>query len=475
MATDVIMPALGMAQETGTLIRWLKAEGDAVREGEPIAEIQTDKATVELEARVSGILTGLRAQSGQDVPVGQVIASITQPAEQVPAGGDATPALPTASGNGGGSSSGKSGGDGVLAAAGAVDASPVAIRVAAEHGVDLRALQTNGRRVQKADVLAYLDTRAASASGTETVADQATAAQAAPARTRLTAASPKARRLARERGIDLTALRGTGPHTAVLTRDVLAFASAAEAAGAEVAGAEVAGAEVASPAEVTGAASTLSPIWRIMAERTTRSWQEIPHFFLLREVNASRLIAWREGARRQHDLSLTITDLLVKVVAETLRAHPRVNASWLSGGIVHHTDVNIGVAVAIEDGLVVPVIQRADQLSLAEITARREELVRRAQAGKQRPDDLTGATFTISNLGMYGVDAFSAIVPGPQAAILAVGRIAERVVPLNGAPAVQPVMALSLSCDHRVVDGARAAQFLGALAMLIEEPLALLG
>ncbi len=165
---------------------------------------------------------------------------------------------------------------------------------------------------------------------------------------------------------------------------------------------------------------------------------------------------------------------MVKVVAVSLRAHQRLNASWRGTSIVLHPEINIGLAAAVEEGLVVPVIHRADQLDLGEIARRRTDLTARAQAGKLRPDDVTGGTFTISNLGMYGVDAFSAIIPAPQAAILAVGRIVERVVPVKGAPTVQPMMTLSLSCDHRVLDGARAAQFLGTLAELIEEPLALL-
>jgi len=164
----------------------------------------------------------------------------------------------------------------------------------------------------------------------------------------------------------------------------------------------------------------------------------------------------------------------VRLVAAALRQHSRVNVSWKDGTLVSHADVNIGLAVALEDGLVVPVLHRADTLTLAEIATRREDVVARAQSGKLRPADIQGGTFTISNLGMYGVDAFNAIVNPPQAAILAVGRIAERVVPVAGRPAVQPMLVLTLSCDHRAVDGARGAQFLGALADLVEEPLSLL-
>jgi pyruvate dehydrogenase E2 component (dihydrolipoamide acetyltransferase) len=211
-----------------------------------------------------------------------------------------------------------------------------------------------------------------------------------------------------------------------------------------------------------------------MAERMTASWTSAPHFYLFREVNVSRLISWRERASTQTGARITYTDLLVKLVAAALSRHPGVNASWKDGAIVRNAHINIGLAVAIDDGLVVPVIHRADTLGLAEIAARREDVVSRGQAGKLRPADIQGGGFTISNLGMYGVDAFNAIVNPPQAAILAVGRIADRVIAINGQPAVQPTMMLTLSCDHRTLDGARGAQFLGGLADLLEEPLALL-
>jgi pyruvate dehydrogenase E2 component (dihydrolipoamide acetyltransferase) len=211
-----------------------------------------------------------------------------------------------------------------------------------------------------------------------------------------------------------------------------------------------------------------------MAERMTASWTTAPHFYLVREVNVSRLVTWRERATKQTGARITYTDILVRLVAAALSRHPRVNAAWKDGEIVLNADINIGLAVAIDDGLVVPVIHRADTLGLAELAARREDLVSRAQAGKLRPADIQGGGFTISNLGMYGVDAFNAVVNPPQAAILAVGRIVDRVVAVNGQPAVQPTMVLTLSCDHRALDGARGAQFLGALGELIEEPLVLL-
>jgi len=219
---------------------------------------------------------------------------------------------------------------------------------------------------------------------------------------------------------------------------------------------------------------TVGNVWRIMAERMTASWTSAPHFYLVREVDVSRLKTWRERASARSGARITYTDILIRLVAAALVQHPRVNVAWKDGAIFQHGGVDIGLAVAIEDGLVVPVLRGADTLTLAEIAARREDLVTRAQAGKLRPADIQGGSFTISNLGMYGVDAFNAIVNPPQAAILAVGRISDRVVAVGGQPAVRPTLVLTLSCDHRALDGARAAQFLGALADLVEEPLALL-
>jgi pyruvate dehydrogenase E2 component (dihydrolipoamide acetyltransferase) len=197
----------------------------------------------------------------------------------------------------------------------------------------------------------------------------------------------------------------------------------------------------------------------------------VPHFFLVRDVQAERLQSWRQTARQRPACEdLTLTDLLVRICAAALREHPRVNATWRDGSVVGQEDVNVGLAVATEEALVVPVIRGADRLALAELVARRRELVEAARAGRLAPADVQGGTFTVSNLGMYGVDAFLAIVNAPQAAILAVGRIADRVVPVGEAPAVRPMVTLSLSFDHRVVDGARGAEFLDTVAALVEEP-----
>ena len=444
MPTTVIMPALELAQETGKVLRWIQAPGDTVRKGEPLVEIETDKVTVEIEAPASGVLTSVTAQEGDVVPVGQTIALIA-------AAGEAptpTTLFPQGRGPGEGLKGEGLKGEGQGAT---VKASPLARRIAEEHGVDLSSIKSATGKIEKADVLAFVESRKlAPTNGAVTG--------------RLVAASPKARRLAAERGVDLRKVRGSGPGGAVLVADV-------PAVGAPVTPGPLTG-PLTSPSPQRG--EGVSTVWRIMAERMTASWTTAPHFYLVREVNVARLVAWQATARRQTGAHITYSDLLVKLVAATLAQHPRVNVSWKDGALVRHAEVNIGLAVALDDGLVVPVIARADTLGLKDIAARREDLVARAQAGKLRPADIQGGGFTISNLGMYGVDAFSAIVNPPQAAILAVGRIADRVVPVNGQPAVQPTMTLTLSCDHRALDGARGAQFLGALADLIEEPLALL-
>jgi pyruvate dehydrogenase E2 component (dihydrolipoamide acetyltransferase) len=230
-------------------------------------------------------------------------------------------------------------------------------------------------------------------------------------------------------------------------------------------------ADLAEAAGNGAAAVETGAVWQRMAERVAKSWQTVPHFFLVREVDASRLAAWREAARgRAGGEGVTHTDLLVRICAAALQEHPRVNATWREGAVVAQEEINVGIAVAIDDGLVVPVVHGADRLSLAELAARRAQLVEAARSGRLAPGDVQSGTFTISNLGMYGVDAFLAVVNAPQAAILAVGRIAERVAAVDGIPAVRPTMTLALSFDHRVVDGARGARFLDTVAALVEEP-----
>lgn len=399
MAFSVVMPALEMAQETGKLIAWRKQEGDRVTKGEPLLEIETDKAVVEVEAPADGILAGIKAAAGADIPVGQTIAWIVAPGEAPPA--ESGPTAPAARA-----------GLHAKAEPSLVGATPASAPAPASPGAGIKI-------------------------------------------------SPKARRLAKELGMDLTTVRASGPGGEILASDVQAAAETA-----------VAGEKKSGSIEVP------SSLGRIMAERTTQSWTTVPHFFVSREVEATGLNDYRQRVvaeiERTHQVRVSHTDLLVALTARVLLRHPRLNASWSVEGIRLHDHVNMGIAIAVDDGVVAAVVHDAHSASLAEIARQRRDVADRARAGKPRPADIADATFTISNLGMYQVDQFSAIITPPQAAILAVGTIADRVVAIQGQPEVRievrPMMMLTLSCDHRVADGARAARFLSDLAEAIREP-----
>ena len=392
MALSVVMPALEMAQETGKLLSWRKHEGERVTKGEPLLEVETDKAVVEIESPGDGILAGVRAQEGDVVPVGQTIAWLVQAGEVPPS-----------------------------------DVAP----------------SQSGRRADGG--------AARQAVGVATPPEQTGAAGVR--------ISPKARRLAREHGVDISGMRGSGPGGEILAEDILARA------GSDVG--------------VAGSAAdleTLSAIGRLMAERTTQSWTTVPHFFVVREVDAGALVAAQQklepAIEKARGVKLTYTDLLVALVARVLPKHPRMNASWTGDGIRLHREVNVGIAVAVTAGVVVAAIHKADTTSLDEIAVQRRDVAERARMGRLHPSDIAGATFTISNLGMLHVDAFTAIIVPPQAAILAVGAIAKRVVPVDGDPGIgiRPMMTVTLSCDHRAVDGARGAAFLNDVVEAIREP-----
>jgi pyruvate dehydrogenase E2 component (dihydrolipoamide acetyltransferase) len=391
------MPALEMAQETGKLLAWRKKEGDRVTKGEPLLEIETDKAVVEVEAPADGILAGIKAVEGSDIPVGQTIAWIVAPGEAIPAESESA---------------------GPAARAGSHAKPETSHTVTAEH----KTPPPSGERI-----------------------------------------SPKARRLAKELGVDIATVRGSGPGGEILASDVQA-ASVAASSQAE---------------KQSGKLEVPSSLGRIMAERTTQSWMTVPHFFVTREIEATALNQYRDRMlaeiERSHQIRITHTDLLVALTARVLLKHPRLNASWRAEGIRLHDHVNMGIAIAVNDGVVAAVVPNAHSASLAEISIQRRDIAERARAGKLRPADIADATFTISNLGMYQVDQFSAIITPPQAAILAVGAIADRVVAAQGQAEVRSMMTLTVSCDHRVSDGARAAMFLSDLADAIREPAKFVG
>jgi pyruvate dehydrogenase E2 component (dihydrolipoamide acetyltransferase) len=402
MAISVVMPALEMAQETGKLLAWRKKEGEAVKKGEPLLEIETDKAVVEIEAPGDGFLAGITAHEGAVIPVGETIAWLVAAGEKAPAAKSA--AVPSAR---------------------ATSAPPAAERAAAAaKGVTV----------------------------------------AVPTQTPIQI-SPKARRLAKELGVETGGLSGSGPDGTITAEDVQAAADAKKPGSTS---------STPSSSSTSPAGESLSQIARLMAERMTQSWTTVPHVFLTRDVDCMELMAAhkRLGSKveKSNGTKLTITDLLIAAVARALVKHPVINASWTGTGIRQNSEINISLAMAVKDGVVGAVIHKADAAKLGDISMQRRDLTERARANRLRPADISGGTFTISNLGMYQVDAFVAIITPPQAATLAVGTIADRVVPVNGKPAIRPMMTMTLSSDHRVLDGARAAEFLATLAEAIQKP-----
>jgi pyruvate dehydrogenase E2 component (dihydrolipoyllysine-residue acetyltransferase) len=301
----------------------------------------------------------------------------------------------------------------------------------------------------------------------------APAAAAAPASAEPTSAaggriSPKARRLAREHGVDITKLKGSGSGGEILADDIMAAAAKAGA------GAPAATQAPSAPPSVSADSGAVTSIGRIMAERTTQSWTSVPHFFLARDVDATRLNATRErlipGIEKSHGVKVTHTDLLVAAVSRALRQHPRMNGSWTNNTVALNADVSVALAMAVENAVVTAVIRNSDKQPLGAIAKQRKELSERARANRLQPADITGATFTISNLGMFSVDAFTAIIVPPQAGILAVGAITDRVIAVDGMIGIRPMMTLTLSSDHRLVDGTRAAQFLNDVVLALAEP-----
>lgn len=443
MAKPIIMPKFGFTQEESTIVQWLKKEGDRVEKGDPIVEVTTDKINMEVEAPADGILGGIRYQEGETVPVTEVIAYILaegeeapEPEEKVAAAAPPAPAAKEAP---------------PVAERRAVSATPVAQRIAEAKGVDLSAVPGSGPggKITREDVERYL------------------AERGAPPEDGKRRATPAARRVAREHGIDLSTVPGSGPRGRVQEADVLAAVErlAVEAPAPPPAPAGISAGPVVIP---------LEGMRKTIAERMQTSAQQAPHIMFTLDVDMSEAIAFREYANQriaEGQPRISMTAVLVKACAWALRQHPMVNSHFDGERILVQNEVNIGVAVALEEGLIVPVVHQADQKGLMQIGAEVADLARRAREGRLRPDDLTGGTFTISNLGMFGVDHFTAIINPPEVAILAVGRIAKRFVPdENDQPVARPMMTITLSADHRVLDGAMAAGFLATLRQALEMP-----
>jgi pyruvate dehydrogenase E2 component (dihydrolipoamide acetyltransferase) len=419
MATEIKLPRLGQGMESGTIVKWLKSEGDQVEKGEPLYELDTDKVTQEVEADASGVLLKIAVAEGE-VEVGKTIAVIGEQGEKVEA------AAEEPSGNGGSAAQ--------EADEDEQEGSPARAR---EHD------RERGRQAS-AEPREVTELRDSSADNGGRIK-----------------ASPLARRIARERGIDLASVAGTGPDGRVVAEDVERTA----AAGAPV--------QLTAPSEPTKGVEIqqLSSMRKTIARRLTEAWQA-PVFQLGITVDMGRALTLRERLVELHGdgVKPTINDLLTKVCAAALMRHRAVNALYKGDVVELYPTANVGIAVAVPNGLVVPVLQSVERKSIAEIAAARAAVVERARAGKLQQADLEGGTFTISNLGMYGIERFIAVLNPPQAAIVAVGSIEDKVVAVDGRPEVRPRMELTLTCDHRAVDGATGAEFLRDVQAFLEEP-----
>lgn len=425
MAKAVILPKFGFTQESAQIVRWLKQAGEAVEQGEPIAEVTTDKVNMEVEAPAAGILDGLRYAEGDTVPVTEVIAYIRSASE--------APIAKTA--------------DRRPQAAETADhrpqtaATPVAEKMARDKGIDLRTVTGTGPggRVTKRDV------------------------EAAVADSVKPRAVPAARRLARELGVDLAAVQGAGPRGRIQSADVrAAYAQAAQAAA---------------PSAVSGPILRTIPLTgmrRTIATRLQQSFQQSPHIFFDAHIDATALEALRAQANERLPKDaprVSVTAIIAKACAWALGRHPMLNSRLEGENIVLLRDIHLGIAVALDDGLIVPVVRDATRKGLAQLAAEIAALAERARTNRLRPDDVAGGTFTISNLGMFGVDRFTAILNPPQVGVLAVSAVRRQIVPdEDDRPVARPILTVTLSADHRVVDGAVAARFLKDLRDGLERP-----
>jgi pyruvate dehydrogenase E2 component (dihydrolipoamide acetyltransferase) len=431
---EVIMPKMGDAMEEGTLVKWLKSEGDEVSEGDPIAEIETDKVTLELEAEDSGTLAQLIADEGQDIPVGEAIAFIAGEGEDVPeraAGGGAEEAE-------------EEGGEGEAQAQTATET-----EAPEEEGGEETAARADGRTDGHFR------------------------------------ASPIVRRLAQENNLDLSRIEGSGPAGRIIERDVRAAMESGTAqktdGKAEVEAPErEAAPQVAAAPEPTRAPGTElvepSRMRRVIGERMTQSKQQVPHYYATVEVEMNDLLALRKQLNEQLEeqgIKLSINDFVMKAVALALKDFPNLNGLWTSEGIELHQQVDLAMAVALEEGLITPVIRDAANETLSAISAASKDLAKRAREGALKPEEYQGGTVTVSNMGMFGVESFAAIINPPQAAIVAVSSIMQRAMFKDDEVAPVSIMKLTLSADHRISNGAEGAQYLAEVKSLLERPMTL--
>ena len=414
--TEVIMPKMGDGMEEGTLLEWLKKEGDAVKAGEIIGNIQTDKATLELEAPGSGVLTGILIKEGETVPVGQAIAALLKDGEKLPGGW-------------GGASSGKE----------------------ASAGKESQAVEA-------------IDESKAPSKSQSPAAKMADDAAKSSSDDRIKA-SPLAKKVAKELGVDIASVSGTGPGGRIVEKDVKAAATVKTAD-------KVATVSVPLAEDQT---IQLNRLRQITAKRTTESKQQVPHFYVTVEVDVEKILALREMFEAEESGKVSINDFVVKACALALRDMPQVNSAFQGTTLLQHGGVHVGIAVALDDGLTVPVVQNADQLSLRAISAKVKDLARRAKDNKLSLDELSGSTFSVSNMGMLDVDNFLAIINQPNSAILAIASVRKKVVATDEDEIeIRSRMNITCSFDHRVADGAVGAKFINVVKAYLENPTRLL-
>ncbi|MFQ5679059.1 MAG: dihydrolipoamide acetyltransferase family protein [Gemmatimonadota bacterium] len=450
MATKVVMAQLSPTMEEGKLVEWKVAEGERVSQGDIVAEIETDKANMDVEAMGGGVLRRILVQPGETAPVGALIGVIAEPDEEISSILEEAASAPRPSGPprdaapSGASGEAIAGGPGDEAAPRSTEVAPSDAGVG---GPGVAPAERDGR----------------------------------------VRASPVARKLARELGVDLSSVRGSGPAGRVVRADV----EAAAREGGEMG--EEAPAEAAVVAPAAGARPTREPaatpsgprleerveeasqMRKAIARRLVQSIGPVPHFFLTTEVEMDRLLELRvELNERWPEGKIGVNDLLLKGTAEAIARHPEVNASWEDGCVRYHGSVDLGIAVAVHQGLITPVLRAAERKGLRQISREARELIQRARARKLAPEEYQGATFSVSNLGMYPIDEFTAVINPPEAGILAVGRTAEKPVVVEGEVLVRRRMRVTMSCDHRVIDGAMGAEFLGTFKAMLENPLEML-
>jgi pyruvate dehydrogenase E2 component (dihydrolipoamide acetyltransferase) len=441
MATKVIMPKLSPTMEEGQIARWLKKEGDKVSMGEPLAEIDTDKATMEMQALANGVLRKIIVNEGEAAPLGQLIAIIGEPNEDIASLLSEAPAAPSS-------------------------APP------AKKEAEPAPPPPPAQAAQPAPPPPPQPQAAAAAAGTVGNGRQAVAA--APSGRMIV--SPLAARMAAESGLDLRSIQGSGPGGRIIKKDIEAALSQPKAAPETQRYPRAVEPAKFQPAPVAAASAyrdePATQIRQTIAKRLVTSLGPVPHFFLTTEIEMDRAAEMRKGINAlDPDLKISINDIIIKVTAAALIQHPEVNASFQEKFVRYYEHADIGVAVAIEDGLITPVVRAADQKSLSQIAAEVRELAERARSKKLKPEEYTGATFSISNLGMFGIDEFTAVINPPEGAILAIGAMTAKPVVRDNEIVIRQMMRVTMSCDHRVIDGATGAKFLQTFKKILENPL----